>query len=140
MSSIQEEKSQKQPQPVVQSVATSGSLSRPRGMTIAAIVGIILSILAIFNGILVALSGIELILIGAVTTIFVTVFIAIGIIALIGFILILKMNKTGWKLATVFGFVLLLMQIVLFLGGGILINVIWAAIIGYIWKKKDLFT
>jgi hypothetical protein len=141
---MQEEKSQQeQMQPVVQPVAAGRSQPRHRGVTIAAIVGIILSLLAIFYGAILVIgfhaSGAAHVLLGSFTMPFVVAYLVIGVITLISFITVLKMKIIGWKMAIIAGMILLIMQIILFLGAGILNTVVWAIILGQLLKNKNLF-
>ncbi|MBI4175602.1 MAG: hypothetical protein HY518_00205 [Candidatus Aenigmarchaeota archaeon] len=125
----------------VEKVEKKGITSAPAGIIIISAIGILGSISVVLGGILsISLGSLE----GVFTT-------AVGLLGIIAFYLLLKMERTGWILVSIF----LALEVIstifailtvlslrsaqgsMILGAGFLL--LWAAIFAYLLEKRKLF-
>jgi len=141
---------QSQPQPAAQPAAKPAAPAaspgqRPLGVTILSILGILVSLLIILSGVTLAgLSGMvgSAMNLGILTgnaMIVGVIFLVLGIVDLIAYIMLFKMKRIGWLLVTVLGVISILMGIATDVMSNVITIVITALIIIYLYTKRQLF-
>jgi hypothetical protein len=123
--------------------ATPGK--RPLGVTIFSILGIIASLLVIMAGVmLVGLMGVletatGLGVFAGMGMIIGVVYIILGIVELIAYIMLFKMKRIGWIIVTVLGIIFIIMGLAQDVMSNIISVVITAIILIYLYTKRQLY-
>jgi len=127
------------------SKAAPGSKSRPLGVTVISVIGIIFALLAIAGGlVLVGLAGMVgtvglPAVLGSFSLAIGAVLLVVSIIQLVGYALLLKMKRNGWTIVVVFGIISMVMGALTNALSNVVSIVISLIIVAYLWTQRQLF-
>ena len=129
---------------VREEMKAKNSPGRPIGVTIIAILGIIFSFLMVFAGLAGfflsdaigadAFGGL-----GSLLSLVSVMALVIRVVGIIASVFLLKMKKIGMILVVIVGILSIIMSVLQFSTNNLISIIIWAIIIAYLFKKKDLF-